>query len=411
MKKTLLLLLSGTMLLWGAEDLKMLLDATDQNELVGAYASQARSARLTHDAVRASYLPRIDLGANASFLDETGDIDVKESYTAYAKASVTLFDGFRRENMLDEKAALARSSDAELEGFRKDLALQVARSYFELMNLQGDIDAQMQRRNQLREQLERQKRFLEARIATDEEVERIRAAVANADYEIASLRYRAEEEKARLFNLSGIAITEPAPSRFVPPAYGETTEPDAIAAMRHQAAALQAAAQQSVASYYPNLSLEDSYSYYHYSGVPSAIPIERAEKQNRLMVLFSMNLVDFSAASKQREALLAEQLALEHRIAYESKRADTNVRLAVRSVERARALIQAAEQSLAASGKTLEAVTKKYRARVVDYVKYLDALYEHTDAIAQHNRARNTLQNAYAQYYYHAGYDLKEFLK
>lgn len=411
MKRLLLLWLAGSALLFAAEDLKTLLDAAAKNELVGAYEAQAEAARLLQQSVRASYLPRVDVGASASYLDKTGSIDVKESYSAYAKASLTLFDGFKRENLLEEREALSRVNEAELGQYRKELSLQVTRSYFELLNLRGDIDAQIQRRTQLEEQLGRQERFLEARIATEEEVERIKAAVANADYQIANLRYRADEQRATLFELTGLQVADPAENRFKIPQYGASVEPDAIRAMRQQSRALEASARQSTASYYPTVAVEDTYSFYDYEGEPASFPVERAKEQNRLMLSLSMSLLDFSAASKQKEALQAERLALERKIAYETKRSDTGVKLAIRSIERARALIQAAEQSLAASGKTLDSVTKKYRARVVDYVNYLDALYEHTDAMAQYNRAKNTLQSAYAQYYYDAGYDLKEFLQ
>ncbi len=409
--RRLLMLLALAPLLWSAEDLKSLLEAADRNDLVAAYEAQYRAAESSREAARSSYLPRIDLGANAVLLDKTGTIDVRESYTAYAKAGFTLFDGFRRENLLEELAAKSRSSRAELSGFRKELALQVTQTYFELLNLRGDIDAQRQQRRQLTEQLERQERFLAARIATEEEVERIRAAVANADYRIASLRYQAESLASQLQTLTGIEVSEPLPGSFIPPEPGETTEPDAIRAMRYDAEALDASAKQRTASYYPTLAVEDTYSYYEYDGASTAFPIERLDRQNRLVVNLSMNLIDFSAGSREKEAVMAQKLALEHRIAHEAKRSDANVRLALKAIERALSMVAAAEQALSASAKTLETVSRKYRARLVDYVTYLDALTQHTDATAQFNRAGNTLQGAYAQYYFDAGYDPKEFLR
>ena len=50
----------------------------------------------------AGYMPRIDLGGSAGFVDEKGTMDVGETYVGYAKASVVVFDGFKRENALDE---------------------------------------------------------------------------------------------------------------------------------------------------------------------------------------------------------------------------------------------------------------------------------------------------------------------
>jgi outer membrane protein len=404
------LLLSSSLLLAG-EDLKMLLDAAHQNDLVEAYVQQTRSARLEYRSARSSYLPRVDLGASATLVDEKGSIDVGETYNAYAKASLTLFDGFKRENILDEKRSRIHASESDLEAYRKSLSLEVAQNYFNLLNLYGDIDAQLQNRKQLQEQLRRQERFLEARIVTAEEVERIKAALANADYQIEQLRYSAEALEYALHTLTGIVIDELLPSRIAEPGSLKTSEPDAIRALRYQAQATGYSAKQSNPAFYPTISVEDTYGFYEYRDEPTGFPIDRAEKQNRFMAVLSLNLLDFSSASEREQALMAQKNALESQIAYEQKRADADVQLSRKAITRAKALIAAAELALSASQKTYDAVEKKYNARIVDYVKFLDALYQKTDALAQYNRAKNTLQSAYAHYYYHAGYDLKEYVQ
>lgn len=55
--------------------------------------------------------------------------------------------------------------------------------------------------------------------------------------------------------------------------------------------------------------------------------------------------------------------------------------------------------------------SKKYEARIVDYVTYLDALHTLTDATNQLSRAKRTLYYAYAAYYFYAGLDPKEFVR
>ena len=64
-----------------------------------------------------------------------------------------------------------------------------------------------------------------------------------------------------------------------------------------------------------------------------------------------------------------------------------------------------------ASNRTFEIIDKKYKARIVDYVKYLDALTQKTEAQAQFNRAMGALKISYARYYYFAGHDVKEYIK
>jgi outer membrane protein TolC len=406
-----LILLATTLLLLNAQDLKSLLEASSKNELIQAREQQARSADLTYDATKAAYLPRVDLGATATHLDETGDFDVGETYTAYAKASLTLFDGFKRENLLHEKRQLAASEYADLESFKKSLSLQITQVYYELLNIYGDIDAQKQRRIQLEEELVRQERFFEARIATDEEVERIKAALANADFTIEQLQYNAKSLLSDLVTMTGTPVRQLDKSHFRNPAYKDIREPDAIKAMRLRADALESGAKQSASGYYPTLHIEDTYTHYDYRDANPLLSVERAEKQNRLMAVASMTLFDFSAASKQKEALMAQKYALDKQIVYEHKRTEADINLAKQAIERSKAQIAAAELSLSASEKAFETVKKKYAARVVDYVNYLDALFQKTDALAQLNRAKNTLQLAYAQFYFAAGHDLKEYVK
>ncbi len=408
-KQLILSLLSSAVL--AAQTLPELIDAAQRNELVGVYERQQQAATLGREALKASYFPRVDLSGSALFVDETGSIEVGRTYSASARAKAVIFDGFRRENALDEGSARIEAARSDLEGYRKALSLEVTQRYFGLLDLYGDIEAQEQNRRALEEERTRQQRFLEAGLVTEAAVERINAAVADAEYRIAQLRYGVDEVKIALQQLTGAEVERAEAAALAVPASEEPSEPDSIRSLRQQAKAAAFAAAQSTASYYPSLSVEDSYTLYRYEDEPTLFPIERPEQQNRLTLTLSMNLVDFSAASKEKQALQAQQQALESRVAYETRAAETNVRLARRAIERSAVLLRAAESALAASEKTFEDVAKKYHANVVDYVTYLDALYQRSSARSQYNRAKNAQQRAYAQYYYHAGFDIKEYVK
>lgn len=409
--RTFLILSMVSTMLYATQELTRLIEAAHANELVDVYVQQSRVTSLSRESLKSSYLPRVDLGASANIVDEKGTIDVGQTYSAYAKASIMLFDGFKRENALDEYRSRIEKSEADLRGYKKALSLQVTQAYFDLLNVYSDIDAQEQSRKQLEEELKRQQRFFEARIVTQEEVERIHAALANARYEIVTLQYRADELASQLQTLTGIEISKLEGTQLMVPEFEEREELDSIASLRHQSRATAYAAEQSTASYYPSLSVEDTYSFYDYEDISTAFPIDRVDKQNRLMVIASMNILDFSSASKQRESILAQKQALDSQIAYEQKLSDANIVLAKKAIARTKVLLEAAQQSMSASQKTFDAIEKKYQAKIVDYVKYLDALYQQRDAQAQYNRAKNAQQLAYAQYYYYSGFDIKEFIR
>ncbi len=411
MKKLLILLIGAGSAAMAAQTLSQLIESAQQNDLVRAYVQRETSAALNRDALRAGYMPRIDLGGSAGFVDEKGTMDVGETYVGYAKASVVVFDGFKRENALDELRERMAARSFDLSGYKKSVALEVTQAYFNLQSVRGDIAAQEQSKKQLEEELSRQKRFLEAHIVTDEAVARIEAALANAAYDIAELRYREDELMATLKMLSGVNVEGVEPATLRLPHEEAPIENDAIAALRHNALATRYAAEQQNAHYYPTLMVEDTYSFYDYQNYTDTFPIERVDKQNRLQVVATMNLFDFFSASKAKESVMAQKYALDAQIAYESKRVDTNIALSRKGIARAEALMEAAEAALRASERTFETVEKKYHANIVDYVKYLDALYQKSKAQAQYTRAQNAMQLAYALYIYHAGFDIKEYVK
>ena len=183
-------------------DLPTLIDKAQRNEQVQAYAQRAEAAAMGYKTVKSSYMPRVDLGASASFIDERGSIDVPETYKAYAEANFIILDGFKRKNLLDETSMTSTASRFDLAGFKKATSLQVIQLYFELQNVNADIDALEKNREQLHEQLERFKLFKSAGIATDEDVDRLDAAVADADYRITARRYETDALRSKLELLS-----------------------------------------------------------------------------------------------------------------------------------------------------------------------------------------------------------------
>ena len=395
-----------------AFDLPELIDSAQKNELVQAYIDRQYAAHLSYKSAKSSYLPRIDLGGSASYVDEKGSMDVGDTYKAYAEANFVVLDGFRRENLLDEKRMRKKASDFDLEGYKKALSLQVITLYFDLDKVYSDIAALQKNREQLKEQLERFKLFYGAGIATEEDVQRLNAAVANADYEIASRQFEVDSLQSRLQLLSGQTLKGKQIKRQIAPPFSSEAKPlDRLDAMAYRIKALGYTAEQADAVYYPTISLNDTYTYYEHKDYQPAFPMELVDKQNRFTVMLSINLVDFSAASKQKQAIKMEQHAMQQELLFEQKSADADRELALKAIERAKTLLEAAEKSRTASDKTFEVVKKKYEARIVDYIRYLDALTKATEARAQYHSADSSLNSAYAAYIYNLGEDPKEYVR
>ncbi len=411
--KRLLIIPLVSLSLWGST-LGTLIEKAQENELVNIKKAQLQASQKSYDAASSSYFPRVDLGASGQYISPKDSLGAGQVYTAYAEGSVVLLDGFKRENILDEKRELRRMSTYELAQVKKDVALQVATLYFSLRSVQADIAALEQEREALREQHRRLQKFFAAKLTTEDNVVRIEAAIANADYRIEVQRYAYDEAVAQLFTLSGEVIESVDAGAMIEPTFAKAQEPERLKAMGAQANAVRFKAEQLDSSNYPNIVLSDRYSYTEYQddglddlGIPG---VERINAQNVLMLNMKINLFDFSAASHQRQAVMAEHNALKSQLAYARKQSDSDLALAKRAIERSKKLLRASELSRNASERTYEIIDKKYKARLVDYVKYLDALSQKRDAQAQYNRALNALQIAYARYYHCAGYDIKEYI-
>ena len=411
MKRVLIGALFASSALWAEHSLLELLEAADHSDLVAVYSHQEASAQQSGSAVKRAYIPSLQLGGSGTWLDEKGSIDVGESYVGYAKIQAVVFDGFKRENMFDEYNERTKSASAKRRGYQKSLAFEVSNAYYGLLDVYGDIDAQKQSKAQLQEELKRQQRFAQARIVTDEQVARIEAALANAQYRIEALAFEADTIKANLKTMTGIEVDALTRNTLKLPQDEKSKELDSIAALRHEANALGYLAKQSTSLYYPSLVIDDTYSFYEYQNYSDAFPIDRVDKQNRLTLSLQMTLFDAFGALKQKEALMLQKMALQSQLAYESKSASANLELAARGIERSKALLKAAKSALEASIKTFNVIEKKYQAKIVDYVKYLDALYQKQDAQAQYNRAQNAKEKAYANYIYQSGLDIKEYVQ
>jgi outer membrane protein TolC len=416
MKKLLILLTLSSALL--ASNLTQLIEEAQSNELVEVYQAKLDANTKSYEAVKSSYLPKVEIGASGMFSSPVDPMGAGQVYNAYAKASFVILDGFKRKNTLQEKGKLKESSRYDLAQAKKDISLNVTTLYFNIHITQADINSLEQSKKQLQEQLYQQKKFYQARLTTQDNVARIEAEIANMDYNIEVKKYNLDELTTLLHtltNVQNINLDAQHKQKIKEPIDIEAQELDALKSMESLADSALYKAEQLDSANYPTIVLSDKYSYTQYEddnlkdlGFPN---FERLDSQNVLMLSLNMNLFDFGVTSKQREAALSQRGAMLSEIAYKQKELDADVKLALRAIEKSKKLLYAAKLAKEASNTSYEIVQKKYKARVVDYVKYLDALSNKTDADAKYNRAQGSLQISYANYYYHAGFDIKEYIK
>ena len=389
--------------------LPSLIESAQHNEQIESYSQQSSAASLGYESTKYSYFPRIDGFGNASFVDKTGGFDAKQSYSAGIKGEFIVFDGFKRENLIDQSKALKNAAKYTLNGAKKEISLEVIQRYFELQNTLDEIQTLSTMRDQLEAQLSRLEKFKSVGLASEDALMRMSSELSNVHYKMEDLRYRYEHQKSDIERISNQVLGDLSPSEIIPPKETKTQELDKLTALKYSRDAKIHEAQMRDSHNLPTLKLEDQYTINDSYNDPMAQM--RVSQQNKFIASLSINLLDFSSASLSKQALMAQVQAQNSELSHATKEANQKRVLALRYIERTRALIDASQKTYDASVKTFEAVKKKYEARIVDYVTYLDALHVLSDSTNQLSRALRTLNYAYAAYYYYAGYDPKEFVK
>ena len=102
--------------------------------------------------------------------------------------------------------------------------------------------------------------------------------------------------------------------------------------------------------------------------------LEMAEQQNKIQFALSMNITDFGQTSLKAQAIKMQKLALQEQLEYKKRESVSNFELSIKYIQIAKENILTTEQNVVANQKTFNAIDKKYEARVIDNVAYLDAL-------------------------------------
>jgi len=408
MKKKILFLIIPAFIY--ADDLQSLLEfATSNNKIVASNILTQKAKKSEVESSKSAYYPTLDVGAFYKRDDDASPFQAGDTYSAYAKIGVDLYDGGRKSNTIKQNKAVLKSSKYDSSAYKKSLQLQITQDFYNIKSAKSTLKALQETDKQLFASLERIKKFYAVGSATNDDVERLKAAYSNNTYKISSMKYQIISLKKLLGIKVGKKIDTLDDSSIKIPQEIQKEFSDAILSLQANASSLTFTADSLNALYYPQLRVEDTYSVYDYDREnPNVTPLD---DQNVLMLTLNMRLFDNGTISKQKEAILIQKEALNQEIEQLKDEQNINVELSLLKIETVKAQIQSAKSSLTSSASAFETVSEKYEAGLVDYVTYLDALSIKTIAKAQYETALNNLQIAYASYYYNTNKNIKDFIK
>lgn len=391
---------------------ELLLFSHEHNELIVSKHLLQASKKSDLKSVEKSFYPRVNLGGFYNRGDEPNPFLPGTTYASYAKLSFDLYSGGSQAYTKAQKSDELLSSKHEYEAIKKDISLSIVQDFYALKNIQAKIKTIKESLVAVRAELERVEKYLNAKLATSDDVDRLQASYDKNRYFLESAKFELLSLKKGLELKVGKNITSFKSSNFMKKENNRAETLDSIKGLQYRQSALFNATEIVGSYYYPHIRLEDTYTLYGYQDRPSfgGIPIPLLDKQNVVMLTVNLNLFDFGSVGEKKQSVQLKADALAQEIVYKTKEQKMHIELAKSRIKTAELNIKSAKSALFASSSALKTITQKYRSAIVDNIVYLDALSSKTEASASYEASLNNLEMAYALYYYYTGKKLEEFL-
>ncbi len=394
-----------------ADTLKSLLDFADTNNNIiksKIFIEKAKQKEL--ESSQRVYYPTIDAGAfyltrNLKTYGEAGDV-----YSGYASIGLDLYDGGRKASIVSKNEALLDSAKYNTFSYKKSLYLDIVNDFFDIHSLKESLKALLDKKVLLGEEVQRIKKFYEVGNATKDDVDRLEAAFSNNIYLIDSVKFKILSLKRLLSLKVGKNIISIDDASIKEPIGVKQSLADSIEELKQSVKSLEYSAKSISSTYKPVIRIEDKLSVYDYGRVDATHPSGN-DYQNRVMLSFNIKLFDNDTASKKRESVLFQKMAIDKQITHLKEAQNINIELALSKIDTIKAQIVSAKSSLISANSTYETISQKFKAGIVDNVVYLDALSVKTNAKAIYEKSINELQKAYARYYFYTNNNLKDYIK
>ena len=407
MKKYLLLLLPALVC---GDNLKTILDyAGKNNNLVQASKliedSRAQDIQTKENAL----YPSIDIGGNMQHLKELPTGQPGDIYSVYAKISYDIYDGGKKSSLVNSAKNDYKSSLYNYNVTKDNLNLDVVQDFYLIKNLKGSLLAKQEAGKSLGEQLNRIKKYFEARLATKNDIDRIQSSYDTNNYEIESIKFQIIQATKTLELKVGKNIDSIENSTFIEILENKFEENSNIKSMKAKRDALLSNIEVINSASLPQLKIENTYSKFYYGQTNENLPAG-LDNQNNLTLTASMKLYDFGVNKSEKQSVMIQAQALSKEIDYKIEEQKIQNNISIARIMASKAKINSSQSALKAAKSAFEVMTEKYNAGLVDYVSYLDSLTSKTNAIVAHEISLNELQTAYAIYYYYNGKNLQDMI-
>jgi outer membrane protein TolC len=262
-------LLSFTLLPLIASDLASLLPNAKTNLRVESARLEIKKSQEQLDEAKTAYFPTVTATALYKKKDKTPAFEPNKIQGAEIGAQISVFDGFRREALLDALHASMSSATHSLAQEEQNVLMETIAAYYDYLDTQNRLKVNQEKKKELLSEVERYKILVQNDLATTDILKSLIASKLEADYDEQNLKMLLEKHRKHLELLSATPIHDPL-------VYRELALPTFTTVERHDLQSDQANIEilrntEDRYTYLPSITLEAKHKYMEYSGYDTMV--------------------------------------------------------------------------------------------------------------------------------------------
>ncbi len=408
MRHTVLLLLTAQSLI--CADLTSLLPSAKTNLRVASERLEIQKSQAQLDEAKTAYFPTVTATALYKKKDKTPAFEPNKIQGAEIGAKISIFDGFRREALLDALHASMNSATHSLAQEEQNVLMETIAAFYDYLDTQDRLNVNKEKKKELLSEVQRYEILVKNELATTDILKSLIASKLETDYDEQNLNMLLEKHRKHLELLSAMPIHEPLMYQELALPIFTTLERHDLQSDRSKIDILRKTEDQY--TYLPSITLEAKHKYMEYSGYDAMGGTNlQPLNQNEITAALTMTLFDMGRIAKEREQARLDTLKAKNLLDYKTQSLSNDAQIALMSIKTSQNAYEAAKAEEEARSEAFGFIKKRFEAGLVNTTTYLSELTNLTYSRAKARNALNTLQVAKASAAYAYGIDLMSLIE
>lgn len=408
MRNTALFLLATQSLM--CADLASLLPSAKTNLRVESARLEIQKSQAQLDEAKTAYFPTVTATALYKKKDISAAFEPNKIQGAEIGAQISVFDGFRREALLDALNASMSSATHSLAQEEQNVLMETIAAYYDYLDTQDRLSVNKEKKNEILAEVQRYEILVQNDLATTDILKSLIASKLETEYDEQNLKMLLEKHRKHLELLSATPIREPLVFRELALPILTTVERHDLQSDRSKIDILRNTEDRY--TYLPSITLEAKHKYMEYSGYDTMGGTNlQPLNQNEITASLSMTLFDMGRISSEREQARIDTLKAQNLLDYKTQSLNNDAEIALMSIQTSKNAYEAAKAEEEARSEAFGFIKKRFEAGLVNTTTYLSELTNLTYSRAKAHNALNTLQVAKASAAYAYGIDLMTLIE